>query len=155
MNGQNRPSGSGVFRTLTEKCSIFIYIDRYIYAILKGWPGWPFALLEKQKISELGISSIQRALQSTLFSADKIKIVVNMDGHVLFSTNQIPWNCYFAQAQAHVLHIHYYCSSKKIHQMSGQPLWFEIRATPNSDSAELWRASVTFFKTLIFLSKVA
>ena len=32
----------------------------------------------------LGISSIQRALQSTLFSADKMKIVVNMDGHVLF-----------------------------------------------------------------------
>ena len=30
-------------------------------------------------VRELGISSIQRALQSTLFSADKMKIVVNMD----------------------------------------------------------------------------
>ena len=34
--------------------------------------------------SQLGILSIQRALQSTLFSADKMKIVVNMDGYVLF-----------------------------------------------------------------------
>ena len=32
----------------------------------------------------LGISSIQMALQSTLLSADKMKIVVNMDGQVLF-----------------------------------------------------------------------
>ena len=35
---------------------------------------------------QLGILSIQRALQSTLFLADKMKIVVNVDGHVLFST---------------------------------------------------------------------
>ena len=34
--------------------------------------------------SALRISLIQRMLQSTLFSADKIKIVVKMDGHVIF-----------------------------------------------------------------------
>ena len=38
-----------------------------------------------------------------------------------FSTNQIPWDCHFAQA--HVLHIHYYCSSKKIHQISATLIW--------------------------------
>ena len=32
----------------------------------------------------LGIASVQRALQPTLFSADEMKIVVNMEGHVLF-----------------------------------------------------------------------
>ena len=38
-----------------------------------------------------------------------------------FSTNQITWNCHFTQA--HVLHIHYYCSLKKIHQMSATLIW--------------------------------
>ena len=41
-------------------------------------------LCEIYKMKVLGVSSIQRALQLTLFSADKMKIVVNMDGHVLF-----------------------------------------------------------------------
>ena len=43
-----------------------------------------FVFLLEVLFFQLGISSIQRALQSTLFSADKMKIVVNMDDHVLF-----------------------------------------------------------------------